>query len=93
MEKYSLDNVCTGDHKADEVNSRIMEHASDIAEKLTEKDCEISKIKCYVTEMEGETEVESYTEEAQDIFNEYYDEYVDILYNFTNRVIEIDKSE
>ena len=38
--------------------------------------------------MEGETEILSYTEEAQDIFNEYYDEYVDILYNFANNVIK-----
>ncbi len=47
MKKYSLDNVCTGDHKADNVNSRIMEVADNIAEQLTEKECKLNNIVCY----------------------------------------------
>jgi len=71
------------------INSRIMEQASHTAEKLTELECKLNGIKCYVNEMEGETEVSSYTEEAQDIFNIYYDEQKTELYNLLNRQLEI----
>lgn len=92
MKKYSLDNVCTGDHKADNVNSRIMEVADDIAEQLTEKECKLNNIVCYHQEVENGTTVLSYTEEAQDIFNEYYDSKVDELYKLVNSCIEIHES-
>jgi hypothetical protein len=71
------------------INSLIMEQASEIAEKLTELECELNGIECLVVEMEGETEVSSYTEEAQDIFNAYYDEQKTELYNLLNRQLEI----
>ncbi len=67
-----------------EINSLIMVQADDIAEKLTELDCKLAKIDCYVKEMEGETEVLSYTHEAQEIFNVYYDKYTTELYNLLN---------
>ena len=92
-EKYHQDNVCIGDFKADHINSRILEWADDMAETLTEKDCEIAKITCYKTEMEGDVEVQSYTEEAQDIFNEYYDEQVDSFYLFLNTINEIEQTK
>jgi hypothetical protein len=71
------------------INSRIMEQASDTAEKLTELECKLNGIECYVVEMEGETEVSSYTEEAQEIFNTYYDEQKTELYNLLNSQLEI----
>ncbi len=71
------------------INSRIMEQASEIAEKLTILACKLNGIECYVVEMEGETEVLSYTDEAQDIFNVYYDEQKTELYNLLNSQLEI----
>lgn len=62
------------------INSLIMEQASDIAEKLTELECQLNDIECYEVE-EDET---SYTEEAQVIFNIYYDEQVTELYALLN---------
>ena len=91
MTKYSLDKVCTGDHKADLVNSRIMELAEDIVEKEVERECKENNIVCYHQRIEDETTVMTYTEEAQEIFNELYDAQVDFLYNFVNEIIEIDR--
>ena len=88
MEKrFSIDDLETAEQH--NVNSRILEQASDTAEKLTELECKLNDITCYVTEMEGETEVSSYTEEAQDIFNIFYDEQVDELYAFLNSTLKI----
>ena len=80
---FSLDKLETP--KDFEVNSLIMEMASDNAEKLTEKDCELNGITCYV-EVDDEM---SFTDKAQDIFNVYYDEQVDSLYNLVNEVLKI----
>lgn len=71
------------------INSLIMSQASDTAEKLTELDCKIAGIECYVVEMEGETEVSSYTEEAQDIFDVHYDEQMTELYNLLNAQLKV----
>lgn len=71
------------------INSLIMEQASDTAEKLTELDCKLNGIQCYVTEIEGDTEVSCYTEEAQDIYDIYYDEQKTELYSLLNRQLEI----
>jgi hypothetical protein len=87
--KYSIDNVCTGNYKADIINSEIMEVASDIATHLTELDCAIEDIVCYTTEIEGDTSVLSFTEEAQSIFDEHYDIQTDRLYNLINKCIDI----
>lgn len=72
-----------------QIHSAIMSQASDIAEKLTELECKLNGIECYVVEMEGETEVTSYTDEAQDIFNIHYDEQMTELYNLLNHQLEI----
>lgn len=88
MKEYSLDNVCTGDHKADNVNSRIMEVAGDYADELTERDCHLDNIECYE---EDETGL-SFTEEAQEIFNEYYDSKIDELYALVNSCIKVHES-
>lgn len=90
--KYNLDNVCTGDAKADNMNSLILEYASEIAGDMTERECNLSGIVCYNTEIENSgAEVLSYTEKAQDIFDVYYDSLVDDFYKFINLVLEIDK--
>ena len=68
----------------DLINSLIMEQASDTAEKLTELECKVLGIECYKVEMEDDTEVSSYTEEAQDIFDVHYDEQMTELYNLLN---------
>ena len=89
MEKYSLDKVCTKEAtgKDDNINSLIMEFASDIAEKLTNLECQLNSI---VELVKHEDDSTSYTEEAQDIFNEYYDEQVDSLYKLVNLTINTD---
>ena len=68
----------------DEINNLILLQAGDTAEKLTELECRLHNTPCYVTVMEGDTEVSSYTDIAQDIFNIYYDEQVTELYNLLN---------
>lgn len=73
----------------DHINSLIMTQASDTAEKLTELECKLLKIECYVIEKEGETEVQTMTDEAQDIFNVYYDEQKTELYNLLNAQIKV----
>lgn len=78
----------------DHINSLIMSQASDTAEKLTELECKLNGIECYVVEMEDDTEVSSYTEEAQDIFNVYYDVQMTELYGLLNaqlKAIQEDK--
>lgn len=82
---YSLDKLETD--KDFQVNSIIMELASENADKLTQQECEINNVKCLVEE-DGEL---SYTEEAQDIFNVYYDKQVDLLYKTFNELLEINK--
>ena len=68
----------------DMINSLIMEQASDTADKLTELECKLLGVECYKVEMEDDTEVSSYTEEAQDIFDVHYDEQKTELYNLLN---------
>ena len=87
--KYTLDTVCTGNHKADNINSRVMEVADDIATELALQDWGETRANFYVEASDGSGEM--MCEEAHGIWEVYYDKYVDILYNFTNTVIEIDK--
>jgi len=84
---FGIDNLETT--KDFNVNSKVLEQASDTAEKLTELECKLNGITCYVIEMEGGVEIQSYTEEAQDIFNIHYDDQVDELYNFLNQALKI----
>ncbi len=67
------------------VNSVIMERASDTATEETEKYCDLKSIKCWYEEDNGDFR---FTEEAQDIFNKYYDDNMESLYGFVNDVME-----
>ena len=88
MKKQFLEDDLETDEQFN-INSSIMEQASDIAEKVTDLECSLHGIECYVTVMENGTEVSTYTEEAQEIFNVYYDEYKTELYNLLNRQLKI----
>ena len=68
--------------EACEINALVMEHASDTAEQLTELECKLNGIECYI--VEGNES--SYTDEAQDIFNIYYDDEFDKLYTLIEQV-------
>lgn len=89
--KYLIDNVYTGNHKADHINSIIMEFADDIAEHRAQKDWESEgrPENFYIEEANGDLRMNA---EAQEIYNEYYDEEVDRLYKLINRCIEIHES-
>jgi hypothetical protein len=89
MEKQFDNESLTVTFEHDKINSTILEQASDTAEKLTELECKLNDITCYIVTMEGKSECTSYTGEAQDIFNIYYDEQVDDLYNLLNRQLKI----
>ena len=89
LEKYSQDKLgsvnATG--RDDNMNSLIMEFACEgVAEKLTSLQCELEGVEEFIEDEEGA----SYTEEAQDIFNEHYDDAMEMLYKFVNRVLKID---
>jgi hypothetical protein len=86
---YSLDDFCTGNKKADEIYSEILELSSDIAEILTEKECQFNNIVCYKEEIKENTTILSYTDEAQTIFNNYHEKEIDKLYNFINKILNI----
>jgi hypothetical protein len=89
MKKYSEDLVCTGDSKADNINSRIMELADDLATKDALVEYGELREGFYVTVEREKT----MCEEAQEIWQRCYEEYIDVLYTFANRVIEIDREE
>lgn len=60
-----------------EFRTLIMEQASDTAEKLTSLDCTLNGITLYI---EHDDESQSYTKQAQEVFNYYYDEQTEELY-------------
>lgn len=74
-----------------EINSLIMSQASDIAERIVDLECKLNGITCYIVEMEGDTEVSTYTEEAQDMFNIVYDEQFTELYALLNAQLKVIK--
>jgi hypothetical protein len=80
---YSEDNLNSG--KADMIHSLIMETADDIASHKLELTWDQNK-KIVVENEEG---VLIYTEEAQEEFNEFYDEEITKLYSLINSIIEI----
>lgn len=80
---YSEDNLNSG--KADMIHSLIMETADDIASHKLELTWDQNK-KIAVENEEG---VLIYTEEAQEEFNEFYDEEITKLYSLINSIIEI----
>lgn len=74
------------------INTLIMTQASDTAEKLTELDCKLNRIECYEDVIEDGIDIRRFTEEAQDIFDMYYDSQCEELYALLNaQVIEINK--
>jgi len=73
----------------DHINSLIMSQACDIAERLTELECKALDIDCYIDTMEGETEVQTMTDEAQDIFNIWYDLHTTELYDLLNAQLKV----
>lgn len=89
MSKYNIDNICIGNHKEDDIHYLIMEFASDFSQKITEQECEINDIVCCQEESEGNTAVETYTEDAQEIFNHHYDNMTEALYSLVNKAIDI----
>jgi hypothetical protein len=71
------------------INTLILEKASDIAEKLTELECSVNNIECYNTVNVDGIDVYPFTDEAQDIFNIYYDEQISSLYELLNSQIKL----
>ena len=69
--------------------SIVMVQASDVAEKLTELECELHGIPHEVEDENGFC----YTDEAQGIFNIYYDEQIDELYQLLNQQLKIINKE
>lgn len=80
-------------HEDHHINSSIIEQACDTAEKLTELECELNGLICWITERDGlsDTEVSRFSEEAQDIFDVHYDEQKTELYGLLNHQLEIIK--
>lgn len=60
------------------ININILEVASELAHKKLEEHFEFETSKIYEWVSDDESR---YTEEAQDLFNEWYDNYYDLLFN------------
>ena len=88
MEKRLFSEEELNDSVDFEINSLILEKASDIAEKLTELECSVNNIECYNTVNVDGIDISSFTDEAQDIFNIYYDEQISSLYILLNQQIK-----
>jgi hypothetical protein len=65
------------------MNELIKEQVCEVADQLVRKDCENLHIQCY----KGKRHT-NYTEQAQDMFNSYYDDLMEDMYKFVNEVIE-----
>ena len=81
--QFIEDELNTGEDQY--INSLIMEKADDIATNLTELECKLNKIKCYDESVEDGVMLYTFTEEAQDIFDVYYDQYKTELYELLNQ--------
>ena len=88
MKKYSEDLVNTGNFKADNINSRIMELADELATKDALVEWGENRAGFYV-EAEDKNGT-ALSEEAHDVYLGYYEKHIDTLYKFANDVIEID---
>lgn len=69
-----------------EIESLILERSSDVAEQLTELECKNLNIYCYNEVSENEF---IFTEEAQEIFNIYYDEEIEKQTNIINTIFNL----
>jgi len=67
------------------INSLIMEQASNTAEHLTEMQCGNLDTKCWIQTADGI----AFTEYAQEIFNDYYDEQMSQLYKLINNQLKL----
>jgi len=74
-----------------EINSLILEQASDTADKLTELECKKLGIDCWVPDIEEKDSTFKLSEEAQEIFEVYYNEQCDELYNLLNLQLKVIK--
>ena len=88
MEKRLFSEEELNDSVDFEINSLILEKASDVAEKLTELECSVNNIECYNTVNVDGIDISSFSDEAQDIFNIYYDEQISSLYILLNQQIK-----
>lgn len=83
--RYSQEDITTDEQHS--ANSIIMEVACELAGALTEVECKEKNIEVLVIEDEGTDDEEwHYTEDAQDIFNVYYDTKMDEVYAIANTV-------
>jgi hypothetical protein len=64
-----------------DININLLEVASELAHQVVCAKFEDDDISIYQSTTDTVT---SYTEEAQDLFNEWYDYYYDLLFNFKN---------
>lgn len=69
-----------------QLNQYEMEFISDLCEVLTNKDCVAQHLTTYQDDENGDVR---YTEDAQDIFNEYYDIYETMYVNIVKTVPSI----
>ncbi len=69
------------------LNQYEMEFIAELCEVLTNKDCMSKHIKTYEEQENGDVR---YTEDAQDIFNEYYDIYETRYINIVKNPSEIE---
>ncbi len=67
------------------INSLIMGQADEIASQLTEFECKANNIQCYNETIEDGVIIQSFTDEAQDVFDVYYDQYTAELYTLFNQ--------
>jgi len=70
-----------------QLNQYEMEFISDLCEVLTNKDCVAQHLTTYQDDENGDVR---YTEDAQDIFNEYYDIYETMYINIVKNSPEIE---
>ena len=64
-----------------EIKINIVEVSTELVHKEVEKHFNYDATKIYEWVSDDETK---YTDEAQDVFNQYYDEYYDLLLNLKN---------
>ncbi len=85
MKKFEQGELNTAEEHT--INSLIMERASEIADALTRLECKLNNIVCDCAPDDG-SEGTTYTDEAQDIFNVYYDEHTAALYDLLDTQLD-----
>jgi hypothetical protein len=75
-----------------EINVSVIEYAKSVAKMVTELECKLNDIECYkkiYSVVEGDEPL--FTDEAQNIFNIYYDEQYNKLNSLVDSVKKMDK--